>query len=237
MNEEEKKNISKMASFCRIVDHEALHRYRLVEPILQTEFYQPEFDILRNEIGRCFVTASYQACITLTNHLLERYCKILLVYTETEFKTIDNVPDLETGFDKANQKYMDKMFSETLKACRSKGLISKDDKKLFDKYREIFRNGYSHADPNKILGNAKGGFFFGSFDGKTKSEFKELTYSKIPMFQGLAIETHSKNNALPYFIEVENLIRKSIHNIQPDDFKTKYELVRIVYDDEQRTEP
>lgn len=161
MNEEEKEGISKMASFCRIIDNEALHRYRLVETILQTGFYQPEFDILRNEIGRCYVIASYQACITLTNHLLERYCKILLVYTETGFRTIDDVPDLETGFDKANKKYMDKKLSETLNACRSKGLISKDDKKLFDKYREIFRNGYSHAIQIKFWVMLKVDFFLG----------------------------------------------------------------------------
>lgn len=182
MNQEERDIFYKMATFCQIVDKSALYRYGLVETILRKEFYQPEFDILRKEIGRCFVAGSYQACITLTNHLLERYCKILLVYTETGFKTIDDVDDLETGFDSANEKFMDKTLSQTLNACRTKGLISKENKKIFDEYKEIFRNGYSHADPKKILGNVKGSFVFGSLDGTKKNELRELTYSKIPMF-------------------------------------------------------
>jgi hypothetical protein len=220
--------VEEMFAFCRITDEEAIHRYILIKKIIKDEFYQPEFDILRNEIGRCYVLQAHQACITLTNHLLERYCKILVVYFETGFKTIDDLDSIEEGFEVANKKYMRKDLSSILNVCKKLKLISKDDWKLFDKYREIFRNGYSHADPQKILGNTKGSFLFGSFNDSKKSELKELTFSKIPFLQGVAIEAHSQNNALPYFIAVENLIRKTIHNIQPDEYKIDYQLIKLV---------
>ncbi|RZJ98856.1 MAG: hypothetical protein EOO46_23770 [Flavobacterium sp.] len=193
--------------------------------ILMVEFHQPEFDILRREIGRCFVINAYHACITLTNHLLERYCKILLISFESGFKTIVELESLESIFEAANKKYLKADLNETLNACRTLGLITKEERKEFDVYRETFRNGFGHADPTKILGDSKGGFMLGSFNGNKESEFQELTYSKVPLLHGLAVESFSKVNALPYFIAVENLIRKTIHKIQPDDAKVEYELI------------
>jgi hypothetical protein len=63
-----------MVTFCRVGDAGAISRYELIKKVLEVEFHQYEFDCLRTEIGRCFVAASYQESITLTNLLPERYC-------------------------------------------------------------------------------------------------------------------------------------------------------------------
>ena len=226
MTEEQKNDVDKFFAFCGIADLEAFSRYEYMKNILMVEFYQPEFDILRKEIGRCFVTNAYHACITLTNHLLERYCKILLISFESGFKTIADLKSLESIFEAANEKYLQADLNQTLNACRRHGLITKEERKEFDGYRETFRNGYGHADPKKTLGDSKGGFMLGSFNGNKESEFQELTYSKVLLLQGLAVESFSKANALPYFIAVENLIRKTINKMQPDDAKMEYELIK-----------
>src|SRR5687767_4756883 len=88
MEGDTKKRIDAMVTFCRVGDAAALSRFELIEKIFQVEFHQPEFDILRKEIGRCYVIDAHQGCITLTNHLVERYCKMLLIYVESNFKKI-----------------------------------------------------------------------------------------------------------------------------------------------------
>jgi hypothetical protein len=219
--------IQEMTSFCYLSGIECLKRFELVKAIILTEFYQPEFDIPRKEIARCYVVAAYQACITLTNHL-ERYCKMLLINYESGFKSITDLKSLEKIFEEANSRWSNKDLNVTLKACKKFGLISKEDWKVLDGYRDKFRNGFSHSDAEKIFGNTKGGFVLGKFGGSMPNEFQELTYSKIPFLQGIIIEDFSKENALPYFIEVENLIRKTINHIQADEYKVKYQLIRLV---------
>lgn len=232
MKQEEGDIIEGMANFCRIADKKALIRYEIIRQVLETEFHQYEFDVLRREIGRCYVVSAYQGCITLTNHLLERYCKILLICYESGFKTVSDLKSLESTFEKANQKYMNADLNTVLNACRKLNLITKEERKEFDKYRKVFRNGYSHASAEKILGNAKGKFMLGKLDGSEESEFQELTFSKIPFLQGIAIENFSQVNAFPYFVDVENLIRKTINHIQPDEHKLQYPLIRIVVDEQ-----
>lgn len=225
MTQEQREDVDKFLAFCGIADSHAYSRYEYMQNILAVEFYQPEFDIIRKEIGRCFVISAYHACITLTNLLLERYCKMLLISFESDFKTMTELKSLESTFEEANKKYLQADLNQTLNACRKHGLITKEERKEFDVYRETFRNGYGHADPTKILGDSKGGFILGSFNGTKENEFQEVTYSKVPLFHGLAVESFSKANALPYFIAVENLIRKTINKIQPNDAKVEYELI------------
>jgi hypothetical protein len=232
MEELENKKNSEMMAFCQITDTDSLKRYEFIKRILEVEFYQSEFDILRKEIGRCYVIAAYQACITLTNHLLERYCKILLIHIKSDFKTINNLESLESQFEVANKSYLDADLNSTLNACRSLKLISKDERKELDRYRDIFRNGFSHANPEKILGDKKGAFIMGNFISGEIGKTQELTLSKIPFLQGIAIEGFAKENALEYILVVENLIRKTINNINAEVNQVKYELLEIVKSDE-----
>lgn len=227
MEQNSRKVLEDLVAFCRVGDTGTLQRYELVSKILEVEFHQYEFDCLRREISRCYVVDACQACITLTNHLLERYCKMLLIYHDSGFKKISDLKSVEGSFEEANTKYLDKDLSTTLRACKGYNLITKREWKELEKYREIFRNGYSHANPEKILGDNKGRFIMGSFSGEKPNEYHELTYSKVPFLQGIAIESFSRDNALPYFIEVENLIRKTIKYILADEDKRDYELIRL----------
>ena len=102
-----------------------------------------------------------------------------------------------------------------------------------DIIREQYRNGFGHADPRKILGEVKGNFTLGSFLDPSKSEARELEIAKIPILQGIAIQLFSESKALLYFVEVENLMRKTINQIQPEKHRRIHQLVAIVSKDTQ----
>jgi len=134
--------------------YQASARFEKVQSIISVNLLLPEIDTPRMEICSCYVIAAYTACITLTNHLLERYCKELLTVFDFGDVLWQNV-FLTDGTPKPDlSRYINKDLSTTLKACKTKGLLSKEDWKLFDKYKEIFRNGFSHYDPSKILQEA-----------------------------------------------------------------------------------
>jgi hypothetical protein len=229
MEELENKKNSEIMAFCQITDTDSLKRYELIKKILEVEFYQSEFDILRKEIARCYVIAAYQACITLTNHLLERYCKIILIYVKSNFKTIDNSKSLESQFEEGNKAYLKKELYTTLNALRTLNLISKEERKELEVYREVYRNGFSHANPEQILGDKKVTHIMGSLYTGEIGKVEESKLSKIPFLQGDAVENFAKVNALKYFIVVENLIRKTINNTNAEVNQIKYDLLEIVY--------
>ena len=183
---------------------------------------------MRDEIGRCYVIGADHACITLTNHLLERYLKSFLILKESNFLTLEKLEGLKNIFEKANEKYLGLDLSETLGKFKKLGFITKEEWKKMDVIREQYRNGFGHADPRKILGEAKGNFTLGSFSDPSKSEVKELEIAKIPILHGIAIQFFSESKSLLYFVEVENLIRKTINQIQPEEHKSNHKIVAIV---------
>jgi hypothetical protein len=192
-------------------------RLKKVRQITSESFLLPELDGPRREICNCYVIGAYSACITLTNHLLERYCKELLLTVEfgnpflragsSSNKTAP--PDLS--------QYLNKDLSATLSACKTKGLLSKQDWKIFDKYKEIFRNGFSHYDPPKILQGGTYGFSLLGVDGAT-TEVKGIKIQDGSM-AALAINMFAERNAWPYLATVENFMRSTIryfHNPKID---------------------
>lgn len=192
-------------------------RFEVIKPVISESMLLPEIDSPRMEICSCFVIGTYTACVTLTNHLLERYCKeLLFVYDHgNQFmrmhKRDNNLPVETLSY------YLGKDLSAILRACKSKGLLSKDDWKIFDKYREVFRNGYSHYDPPKILR----GETFTVTDIKVNGKLGAPEKRKIEEMPnvGIAIDDFARRNGWNYFVAVENFIRitiKYFHNPNHD---------------------
>jgi hypothetical protein len=185
----------------------AVVRLAQAQLITAESFMVPEIDIPRMEACNCYVIGATTACITLTNHLLERYCKELLIQVEfgpsfmrTSFQFDYPPPDLSV--------YLNKDLSRTLAALKSKNLISKETWKILDKYREIFRNGFAHYDPALILKGLTYKISVMKMPGEPIEE-KELNLHRIPPV-GLAVEAFAEKNAWLYLVTVENLIRSTI---------------------------
>lgn len=189
---------------------QASKRFEIVQSVVSVQMLLSEIDLPRMEICSCFVTGAYTACITLTNHLLERYCKeLLLVYDHgNEFMRLDK---MRNGLPiESFSYYMKKDLSATLRACKHKELLSKDEWKTFDKYRDVFRNGYGHYDPPKILQGATYTVSNINLDGKL-GEDKKVKIEEMPHV-GIAIDDFARRNAWRYFVLVENFIRSTIRH-------------------------
>lgn len=201
----------------------AVARFKQVQPIISEKFMVPEIDIPRMEVCNCYVIGATTACVTLTSHLLERYCKELLIHVDfgPQFMRINFQhdgtlpPDLSV--------YLNKDLSQTLAACKSKGLLPKETWKILDRYRDIFRNGFGHYDPALILKGLTYKVSTVQMPGDPKVE-KEFNLHDIPHV-GLAIEVFAEKNAWPYFVTVENFIRSTIRYFHNPDIDPGFQAV------------
>jgi hypothetical protein len=192
-------------------------RYERVYPILaEADLLLPEIDIIRMEICSCYIIGAYTACITLTNHLLEKYCKELLIIVDFGASFL-RIPDFDGTPLPDLSIHLNKDLSDSLRACKTKGLLSKADWKQLDKYRDIFRNGFGHYTPAKILQDRT--LTVGQLPNNDKPETDiEYKLHETP-FAGAAIAVFAAQNAWPYLATVENFIRSTIryfHNPRID---------------------
>lgn len=174
-----------------------------------TEYGWAEFDPLRDEISKCLICDLCQASITLTNHLLENFLKTMLIYHETIINKDKNDDDLLTIFKPYVDKFDGLNLSQTLGRAKRKGLITKEQWKVLDGYRDNFRNAYSHAEKKKIFKNLTIGT---NVVELKNNELKTSDYNHTPIIdalfgQGIAQTFLSKKIAFNYFISVDTIIR------------------------------
>ena len=201
----------------------ATARLKQVQSIVSENLMVPEIDIPRAEACHCYVIGATTACVTMTNHLLERYCKELLIqvdfgpaFMRKNFQLDDSPPpDLSV--------YLNKDLSQTLAACKSKCLLSKDTWKILDKYRDIFRNGFGHYDPALILKGLTYKVSMLKMPGEPIEE-REFNMHDTPHV-GLAIEVFAEKNAWHYLVTVENFIRSTIRYFHNPDIDPGFPVV------------
>jgi hypothetical protein len=180
------------------------------------EYGWPEFDPLRDEIAKCLICDLCQASITLTNHLLENFLKTILIYNDA-IPNNENSEQLDLlSFRPSVDKFDDKDLAQTLGQAKSKGLITKDQWKLLDKYRNDFRNAYSHAEKKKIFKNKTVNT---NQIKKTKNQLylsnpAQTLLIDLPFGQGIAQVLLSKDLAFDYFISVDKIIRESLNKFE-----------------------
>lgn len=198
-------------------------RLRQVRPIISEIFMIPEIDFSRKEACNCYVIGATTACVTLTSHLLELYCKELLIQVDfgPSFMRLNfevdgtSPPDLSV--------YFNKDLSQTLAACKSKGLLSKKMWKTLDKCRDTFRNGFGHYDPSVILKGLTYKVSITENPGEPKKE-REFELHHVSNV-GLAVEIFAEKNAWQYLVTVENFIRSTIRYFYNPDIDPGLPLV------------
>lgn len=182
-------------------------------PYLEENFKWPEVNYVKDEICKCLMLNYYQAAITLTNHLLERILKLGLIYLEVGCRTAEDMSKVGDKFRPAIERYEDMILNKTINLSCSKQIITKDRKQALHRYREIFRNGFSHADMTKILGEVQGRFVQGSFKGENTSKVFNLKFSEVPFLQGVAQRDFAEANAFYYFQIVLGTVEEVINNV------------------------
>ncbi len=161
------------------------------------------------QIVNCLILEYHLAAVTLTNNFLERLLKLSLIYKVVGTDPIP-IENWNSVFEGPNNNYGSLMLANSIIECRNEGLITESEKEfLFNKIREMMRNGFSHADASKILRDspdvAVG--FMGTLDGKSEMVKVELNQKVIPPLQSAQIESFVGENSSNYFYYVFKLLQ------------------------------
>ena len=193
--------------------------YQITKEIFNREYGYPELDPLRDEICKCLICGLYQAAITLTNHLLESSLKkCLAIKYKIEHENVQL--ELKDAFKKSIEKYDKMELNMTINQACSQNLISKTQKKRLHKFREDFRNAFSHAESSKIFEDLSIPVNILSIEKNEgpedvmkkffSSPNSELTIKDFLPIQGILQAKYAQITAIPYFCAVDKIIRDMV---------------------------
>jgi hypothetical protein len=216
--------LSHFQSFVEELNKIMFLNYKAMESLFENQYGYPELDPVRAEICRCLVCGLNQAAITLTNHLLEMSLKTCLIFQYSK-KNKGADTGIFDFFDEGVKKYDNVDLGQSINAACTIGLLTKEQKILLHNFREKFRNAFSHGSLEKTFGdNATKAKVITTKDfnsieelGKIafdESKDREVKLTKLPMFRGIAQAMYAKQNGMPYFVEVDKIIRSMLSNLK-----------------------
>ena len=194
---------------------EHANNYISIRDNYKSSYGWPELDPIRWEICMCIICGYFQASITLTNHLVESLLKYALIYSafvkkKYKKKTSGIVSSLIEDMQPGIEKYDSENMYDNIEHAYKIGLINEIQKNRLHKLRKNFRNPYNHADKGKIFGEStipiQGLEFKNESFAAEKENIEKI--KNLPFIQGLIQIEHSKKFAIPYFIEIDTLVRK-----------------------------
>lgn len=186
-----------------------------IADLITTPYNWSLLDAIRIEICDCILVSASQAAVTLTNHLLEKSLKALLMHNEPTDQNYTDGAQIEAHFENLNNQYGGMILQNTINACLAKGLITTEQVTNLHEFRKKFRNAFGHADPNKTFGETKKriGIFNPIIHEKVK--FSEVKVANFPFLQDTTQKAIANNECVNYFRYVDNVIKE----VMPKLFK------------------
>jgi hypothetical protein len=165
-----------------------------------------ELKDLMKESHDCIEHKFYTASITLNNHILEKLLKLSLIYK------LGLKSDGET-FKKLNLEYDNRdMFKNVFELYDLKVLDEDEKDFLIGTVKQVFRNGFSHSETEKILRDVNPEIEVTDFCGNV-SKISRHEYRFIGEIQAKKLaEVH----ALSYYAYLFELIHKLEDKISPE---------------------
>jgi transcriptional regulator NrdR family protein len=198
-----------MIKYKEEVDKNINSNYDKIKFQLETPYGSSDFDIIREEICKCILFDLNQAAITLTNHFSEFFMKIMLEYQEVRNNLSQDI-NQATKLRESVEKYDDENLEKNINIACSKGIITKEQKKILRKLKDKYRNPYSHSIKTRIFGDETlKGFEIINKTGFNKIETK---ISDSPQLHGLFQMLKSKKEAIEYFKEFDGIVRDVLDN-------------------------
>lgn len=187
-----------------------------VQQQTQNEYGLSELETLRAEACYCIIHGQWQAALCLTNVLLELFLKLMLIYAKRDIPESKEPPLTRymTSMSVATAKYMGKNLNETINMACGQELISKDAAEILHEYRARFRNAFFHADLQAMFGHQTTPVTGADF-GTSEVEQDNIPIHSLPLIWGEAMWQNASANAIPYFIEVDGLIRETLTKVFP----------------------
>jgi hypothetical protein len=193
----------------------AARNFAQVRAALNTEYDLPELEKLRKELCFCVTMGLWQASICLTNVLLERFLKSILIYnnTTTSCKGTASLPEMLGTLEVSQKKYEDMGLSQTTSEALEQHLIEQEVKAQLDVFRIEFRNSFFHANPKKMFSDTTIRVTEYRLDTGQRKVHEEVPSSLFMPLHGDVMWGFAKENAIPYFIYVDHLIRATLPKV------------------------
>jgi len=190
--------------------------YPAVRDAYENHYDWPDMDTLRHEVCLCLIFGLHQAAITLTNHLVESLLKVALITHDTKPELNEGTPkshSIESFvalFRPARKKYGTNDLGDNINRACSAGLITKDQKKDLHEIRDRIRNPYSHSDKDKAFGERRthAQAFRIENDKLIAEDPENPQLADLIIAHGLAQSMQAKEEAVPYFLYMDRLVRQ-----------------------------
>jgi hypothetical protein len=181
--------------------------FEKITDIINAPYNWPLLDSIRNEICDCILVDSTQAAVTLTNHLLEKSLKALLMHSEPSNQNYTDAAEIEAHFENLNNQYGGMMLNRTIDTCAEKGLITAEQASKLHDFRGKFRNAFGHADPQKTFGERKKRV--GIFNPYVHNEVQaaEVKVANFPFLQDTTQKQIADSEGVDYFRYVDGVIK------------------------------
>lgn len=144
-------NMEQLEFLKQDLEHRVTQNFDKVQDLITSPYNWPLLDSIRHEICNCILVDCSQAAVTLTNHLLEKSLKAVLMHNEPSNQNYTDAREIEEHFENMNNQYGSIVLHQTIDTCKDKNLISDEQAQVLHKFRDKFRNAFGHADPKKYL--------------------------------------------------------------------------------------
>lgn len=183
---------------------------------IKTEYGLPELEALRAEACANIIQGHWQSAVCLTNILLEAFLKLALVYSNTDEPEEQAQPlsRLLNSLSAPVQKFMQMKLNDTINVACKQGLIDDETKAALHGFRKRFRNAFFHADMQSMFGDQTTPVTGADF-GTREIEQSDVAIRTLPLLLGEALWQNAQANAIPYFNEVDALIRVTLPKVFP----------------------
>lgn len=223
---ENQSNISRIEQFVNELNVCIEVNYNNISNLFNIEYGYPELDPLRDEICKCIICNLHQAAITLTNHLLESSLKKCLAMKHSISNNQNDIK-LEDAFKEGITKFDQLDLGDTINRACTQGLITKEQKRLLKNFKDEFRNPYSHATVSEIFKDTTvKGKTISLIEGESPENLLKrifdnhsdevLAVKDILPIQGLVQVVIAKQISIPYFTEVDKIIREMLTKLKPN---------------------
>ena len=194
--------------------------YFTIRDIYKNEYKLPELQTIKYQICRCITFGFYIAAMTLLNHLLEKFLKISLIYSDMKNtdKTDEDIPfQFLDELSKSNPKYDSNNLYDNIIFAFKKNLITEEQKSNLLRMKDDYRNPYSHSDRDKMykdntteVTEIKGDeailkVLEGKLDELPKQRIK---LSHLTIADAIIINEHAGLHCVPYIVELDKIIRR-----------------------------
>lgn len=200
-----------------------INDYKAIREVFDTNYGFNELSNLKQRIEYCIIYGEHLSAMLTINFLLEYFVKIALIYNYTlknknENITIDSHPFAPTEeLEFPTDIYDEKNLHNNLEKMKNVELINDEEFERLNFFKEKYRNTLSHANRKKLYENVSIPIEAITVENsELVSKGKKMEkLALMPFADFIFLEKFSKECSIPYFLELDKIIKNVVGRIIP----------------------